>query len=410
MPPGLVWRLAKCAYGLVDAALLWYKGVFELMWELGAVHSPADHELFVLACDGAVILAVPVHADDVLYGSTTEGLELFERKLGAACFVGPIGIGSLVFTGLDVAFSPATTTRSASVWGHQEAYIHGLDDIRTPADRLNAKGSAVSEGELTLYRRATGALLSVAGETLPHLKCGAAVLARHFQDALVANLIRANRQLAAARSVRALGLRIRPVAAAPFLYLFTDSSEVTVRSTAAQTGFFVFLGAAAGSFDPVGSATAAADMVRADVIAWGSHVQRGVTHSSYAAEAFSLLQGLQTALDAADVAALCFGGTAGAEKALQAFVDSRALNDSLSSSTATGSTEVRIAHAEVRDSHRFSTFSSVTWVPGSLQLAVDVTNPTGAGLLRAAVSSGWLPLPRSACATKSASGLLCTRP
>lgn len=35
--PGMVWRLAKCAYGLVDAPSLWYKRVCELLFSIGAV-------------------------------------------------------------------------------------------------------------------------------------------------------------------------------------------------------------------------------------------------------------------------------------------------------------------------------------------------------------------------------------
>jgi len=134
-----------------------------------------------------------------------------------------------------------------------------------------------------------------------------------------------------------------------------------------------------------------------------------VTHSSYAAEAFGLLQGLLSALDAADVAGLLFTGTVGVGLPVHAFVDSRALFDSLSSTATTGSKEVRAAVAELRDHLRLGTMASVTWLPGSLQLADGLTKPTGAGPLRAAVASGWLPLPRSACVTKSASGVFGSR-
>lgn len=85
-------------------------------------------------------------------------------------------------------------------------------------------------------------------------------------------------------------------------------------------------------------------------------------------------------------------------------MDSRALYDSLSSTSITGSKEVRAAIAELREQYRLGTLASVTWRPAAYQLADGLTKPTGAGPLRPAVSPGRLTLPRSVCVTNSASG------
>lgn len=262
----------------------------------------------------------------------------------------------------------------------------------------------MTSSELTLYRRATGALLWAARQTLPHLACGAAVLARHLQQALVAELVRVSKRLALARSGRDLGLRFRVVPPGRCFHLFTDSSAVTLKSTAAQSGYALFLGEAGGPVGPRGSAAARADGVAAELVAWGSHRQRRFTHRSYAAEAFSLLQGLLTALDAAAVAGLLFEGNEVAAVPVHAFIDSRALYDSISSTTATGAKEVRAAVAELREHYQLGSLASITWLPGSCQLADGLTKPTRAGPLRHAVATGWVPLARSVCVTKSASG------
>jgi len=65
---------------------------------------------------------------------------------------------------------------------------------------------------------------------------------------------------------------------------------------------------------------------------------------------------------------------------------------------------VRAYIDDLRDHDRLGSLASVTWLPSPLQLAAGLTMPTGASPLRAAVATGWLPLPRSACVTKSASG------
>ena len=258
----------------------------------------------------------------------------------------------------------------------------------------------IDSSELTHYRREAGALLWAAGQTLPHLACGAAVLARPFRHALVADLVSANKQLAAASASRACFLLLHPSPVGRCLYLFTDSITVTLRSSSAQTGVAIFLGAARGVVGAAVSVAAEADGVSADLVAWGSHSQRRVTHSSFAAEAFCLLQGLRSAVDAADVAGLLFDGAVGGGLPVHAFVDSRSLYDSLSSTSATGSKEVRACIDDRRDHHRLGSPASVTWLPSSLQLADGLTKPTGAGPLRVAAASGWLPLPRSACVTK----------
>lgn len=105
--------------------------------------------------------------------------------------------------------------------------------------------------------RAAGALLWAAGQTTPHLACGTALFARHFQHALVADFSRANKLLAAARGARDLGLRFRPVPDGRCVYLLTGSSAATLKSTAAQSGFASFLGMAAGILAAAGTVTAA---------------------------------------------------------------------------------------------------------------------------------------------------------
>lgn len=317
--------------------------MYALLRKIGADRAAGDPGLFVLLRGGQVILAVAVHVDDFLYGGSPDGLAVFERELRASFSVGPVESGAFAFTGLAISFSAGSGSCPASVWVNQQAYVDSIDDIPVSATRAEALSAAVSTDELTLYRRATGALLWAAGRTLPHLACGAAVLARLFRHALVADLVRANKLIVAARCSRDLGLRLRPAETGACLYLFTDSSAVSLQSTSAQTGSSLFLGGAAGVVAARGTAASAADGVAADLVAWGSHRQRRVTHSFFAAEAFSLLQGLLVALVVADVAGLLLRGRVGAGLSVHAFIDSRSLYDSLTSSSATGSKEVRAA-------------------------------------------------------------------
>lgn len=96
---------------------------------------------------------------DFLYGGLPVGLAIFERQLKAAFSVGPVESGTFAFTGLAMSFSPGSGSCPASVWVNQQAYNDSIDDIPVSATRAQTLSAAVTTDELTLYRRATGALL-----------------------------------------------------------------------------------------------------------------------------------------------------------------------------------------------------------------------------------------------------------
>lgn len=319
-----------------------------------------------MVAESRVILAVAVHVDDFLFGGSSAGVALFVKELKAAFSVGAVDSGAFAFTRLAISFADGSAVRPAGVWVHQQEYKNSLDDIPLFSTRADVKRAAVTVEKLTLYRRATGAFLSASGQTRPQLPCAAEVLARHFGHALVADLFRANKLIFAAWASRDLGLRLRPVFAAACLYLFTDSTAVSLRSTTAQTGFPLVLRKAAGVVGARGTAGRPWTAWPQNIVAWGSHRRRRVTHSSFAAETFSLLQGLLAALV---IAGLLFGGRSGSGLEVHAFIDSRTLNDSITSNSATGSKEVRAAIADLRDNFRLGTLASTTWVPASLWLA-----------------------------------------
>lgn len=238
---------------------MWAERVIAMLRHIGADRAAGDAGMCMLLPDGHVFLEVAVHVVDFLNGGRAEGLALCERELKAAFSVAPIETGAFAFTGLSMSFVAGSTARSAHVWVHQLAYADSIDDILLSAERKNTMSAAVTVHELTLYRRATGALLWAACQTLPHLACGAAFLARHSRYALISDLARENKIIAAARCSRA--------GAGACLYLFTDSVKVSLRSTAAQKGFSLLLGNAGRVVGTRGTAVAAADGVLADLVA-----------------------------------------------------------------------------------------------------------------------------------------------
>lgn len=101
-----------------------------------------------------------------------------------------------------------------------------------------------------------------------------------------------------------MSLQFLPASSSRHLVLFTNSSAVTLRAPVSQARFALFLtsvaeGAGGRVLDGLGRST---------LVGWGSHRQRRVTHSSFAAEALALLHGLQAALVLASDAGALLGG------------------------------------------------------------------------------------------------------
>lgn len=398
VPPGLVWKLNKCAYGLTDAPRMWYKRVVEVLESVGAERAVGDHGVFTMHKDGKLVLLVAVHVDDFLFSGTTDGVTAFERGLRNAFTVGPTVVGSFTFTGLRVVTRFSGRGPSTEVTVDQDAYIDSIDDIDIEPHRARDKGLAVNPAELTEYRRATGALLWATGQTVPHLACATALLARRFKDARVTDLVRANKVIRQMRQARGVPLLFLPAPSPRHLVLFTDSSAVTIRAPVSQAGYAIFLtSSAAGSDGRVPDG-----LGRSTMVAWGSHRQRRVTHSSFAAEAFALLHGLQAALTLASVAGALLGGADQVPPSVHVVTDSLGVYDALSSRCETGSKEVRAVVEDLRDYYTSGALASITWMPGRFQLADGLTKATGANNLRAAIAAGALTLRCATAKTKRA--------
>lgn len=398
VPSGTVWRLNKCAYGLTDAPRAWYNRVVALLESINAERVEADYGLFVLHKATNLVLVVAVHVDDFLFCGTASGVSLFESALRDAFTVGPVAVGTFTFTGLRVVTRMPAPGVPLAVSVDQDAYIDSIDDITIEPSRARDASLAVTATELTDYRRATGALLWATGQTLPQLACATALLARRFKDARVADLVRANKVIKLVRLARGMPLTFLPTPPQRHLVLFTDSSAVTVKAPVSQAGFAVFLTPSS----PVNSVPLPDGRGPCTLVAWGSHRQRRVTHSSFAAEAFALLHGLQSALLVSSAAGCLMGGPERLPIPIHVVIDSLGVYESLSSGADAGSKEVRAVVEDLRDYYRSGAMATVTWMPGRFQLADGLTKPTGAAGLCAAMATGALSLrsagSRSKCA------------
>lgn len=293
IPTGVVWRLRKCAYGFTDAPRRWYEAVLVLMINLGYDRVEPDHGLFVLVLDGTLEFTAAVHVDHSKYAGVAKEVARFETALRAVFDVGPVRICNLTFTGLRIACDTDASSGKMVIAVDQDHYLESIEEIDVSSERAAGRSAAVSTSEFTLYRRAVVALLWASGQTQPFMACHSSLLAGRFHKAVVHDLLAVNRVVRAARAASGLPLLFTAVAPLHRLVLFADASSITSSLASAQTGDLVLLASDApvrGSLSPD---------TPLFLLAWGSHKQRRVTHSSFAAETYALLDGMCAAITSA---------------------------------------------------------------------------------------------------------------
>ena len=99
---GIVWRLLKAVYGLVDAPDHWYRMVVQiLVRELGMEKCPWDGGLFILKGNGKLKGILSTHVDDFWWAGDKDMVGLIE-EVGKKVEVGSECVGNFLYAGLRV--------------------------------------------------------------------------------------------------------------------------------------------------------------------------------------------------------------------------------------------------------------------------------------------------------------------
>lgn len=199
---------------------------------------------------------------------------------------------------------------------------------------------------------------------------------------MVHDLVTVNRVIKAAKAAAGLPLPFSPVRPPYRLVLFTDASSITLASATTQTGFLVFL---AHEDSERGALSADTGLV---LLAWGAHRQRRVTHSSFAAEAYALLDCMRAAIEVACLLSLILDGVEGGMRPIDAVVDSLSLFNTLSSTSLVRPKEVNAGVEALRVMYAAGHMASVSWTPADGQLADCFTKASSSASLKVTLRTG----------------------
>ncbi|KAK1865822.1 hypothetical protein I4F81_008345 [Pyropia yezoensis] len=166
------------------------------------------------------------------------------------------------------------------------------------------------------------------------------------------------------------------------LRLFVDASSVKAGVPTAHTGFAIFT--TPGSV-PSGRMPADAPMV---LLQYGSHRQRKVTHSSFAAEVYAMLEGVRAAKELAVIHALINYGNEYKQAPVDVYTDNLSLYNTLDADGVVQPKEVGAAVQELRELYHGGTMSTVTWLRAHGQLADALTKPGRDTALQRTIRTG----------------------
>ena len=290
LKPDEICRLAKSAYGLIDAPFLWFQALKDELLKLGFDQSPFCPCTFILRCphtrkpEGII----GVHVDDGLCG----GNDRFMNKLKELEKTYPFGshkVGQFTFTGIDMFQHP-----NKAITLSQAEYVKKIQPIKITLERRKVESELITADERMALRGLIGSLQYASVHTRPDLSSRLSILQSSINRATVETLTVANQALHEAKKHHDVTVKIQPIKTQDLRFLaFSDASFASKSNPNSHTGSIIM-----ATHRDIGNNT----RCPVNPISWGcKKIQRVVT-STLAAETTSL----NTVLDQLSWIRLCW--------------------------------------------------------------------------------------------------------
>ena len=186
-PPGTLWRLKKCVYGLNDAARVWYLTGRNFLLKLGCVQLKTDPAGFYWYHNGQLEGVFLMHVDDYLWGGTINFANKVISKLCTEFMVGQQSSEIFKYIGLEVKQDEKGITLS------QNEYLKSIQPIQISPGRANQKADPCNEDEIKKYRSLVGQINWLSTQSRPDVSFDALELSCNMSNTKVENLIQANK-------------------------------------------------------------------------------------------------------------------------------------------------------------------------------------------------------------------------
>lgn len=349
-----LWKLKKGLYGLKDAGRQWFFRVKEKLIELGCEQSIMDPGLFTKKnSDGTIIGLIGLHVDDFLHAGSQTFNETVIKEIHKEFLVGKNEKSSFVYTGF------AIKQQQHEVVLDQNSYIQGLDTPVLDSKRSIMKHDDLDEQEKSLMRKLAGSLNWAVRGTRPDLNFELIDISTKFNSGKVEDLTRATKVVRNLQGKKAEVVFPDLGDSVDWLLLcFTDAALGNLNNGIDSTGGHIIILA-----NKISGRCAALD--------WQSNKIKRVVKSTLAAEALSLLDGLENSVFMKDLLKSTCPEICNIP--IIAVVDNLSVVEAVHSTTAVSDKRLRRELGAIKEMLGNGEISSVKWVPGSQQLADALT-------------------------------------
>ena len=350
-----VWKLKKCVYGLCDASRNWYFSVRDELLLNGCYQSSKDLALFYWYNEKSLAGLFIMHVDDFLWAGTSAFKELVIDRICTKFRVGNQMEGNFRYIGVEISQTEDV------ILLNQHSYVNEMVNVPLHYNRANDKDGMLNKKETKQLREVIGQSNWVVNQSRPDVCFDSLELSMSTKHPRVENLLQANKLI---RRIKAdtysLAFPKLGNLADIEIILFSDASYANLSDGVSSAGgHIIFLKGENGKCCP---------------ISWSTKKIRRVVKSTIAAEALSLVDGLDTAFYVGSIITeILYRGANCNKIPINCYIDNRSLYENLHSTKSVNEKRLRIDIAAVKEMMQKGEISKVKWIEASNQLSDCLT-------------------------------------
>ena len=373
---GNIWKLKKVVYGLNDAPRNWFFSVRRTLLDLKCKQSSVDKALFYWYDDtDKILLGIFImHVDDFIYSGTKVFKETVINRLIHVYKVGKIEENSFKYIGIQIS------NNNGTILVDQTCYVSNLEEIPISKERALRKNDELSSKELSQLRSTIGQLNWLANQTRPDITYDILEHSVSIKSAKVENILQVNKI-------------IKKVKTDEVFIQFPDLGDVSSWKLVVYTD-------ASYANIPDGVSSAGGNIIfivgennRCCPISWCSNKIKRVVKSTIAAEALSLVNGLDNAFYVGCLLSkIIFPQQKENGIPIISYIDNKSLFENVHATTLVSEKRLRVDLAAIQQMVNKDEVT-LRWIPAAQQLS-DCLTKRGASVksLVRVLSEGYIDL------------------
>ena len=230
---GVIWKLKKCVYGLVDASLQWHQRVADSLIDLDGVKSK-DPAVFYWRKDGELAGVLALHVDDFIYAGSEKFLEDVMKKVKEEFLIKVEEKTAFTYLGLEIK------QNANYIQLNQKKYIEGLKPIDIPG--RDRKTRELSSEEKNILKSKLGQILWVSNHSRPDVSYQVCRTSTGIKETTVKDFHDVNQiiKLLKRKDVSIKHHSLGNLKNLKFI-LYSDASHKNLFNGSSQGGYIVFI-------------------------------------------------------------------------------------------------------------------------------------------------------------------------